>query len=84
MFILGWAGIAAVVPTQRVGRLPVLFWSQLLSVGFLIGCALAPNLNIFATMRFLTSVFSAVPQVTGVYVISDLFPFHLQAQKVCA
>ena len=65
VFLLSWGGIFAVVLMQRVGRLPVLFWSQLLALGFLIGCALAPNLSTFAAMRFLTSVFCATPQVTG-------------------
>ncbi|EKM52283.1 uncharacterized protein PHACADRAFT_260571, partial [Phanerochaete carnosa HHB-10118-sp] len=82
VFLLGWGGIVAVVLMQRVGRLPVLFWSQLLALGFLIGCALAPDLATFAAMRFLTSVFSGVPQVTGLYIVSDIFPFHLQAHKL--
>ncbi len=33
-------------------------------------------------MRYLTAFFSAVPQVTGLYVVSDIFPFHMQARKV--
>lgn len=67
---------------HRMGRLPVLFWTQLLSLGFLIGCTLAPNLKTFAAMRYLTAFFASVPQVTGLYVITDIFPFHLQARKV--
>ncbi|OSD00956.1 MFS general substrate transporter [Trametes coccinea BRFM310] len=82
VFLLGWGGILAVVLMQRLGRLPVLFWSQLLALGFLIGCALSPNLRTFAAMRFLTSFFCGVPQVTGLYVVSDVFPFHLQAHKL--
>ncbi|GJE98654.1 MFS general substrate transporter [Phanerochaete sordida] len=82
VFLLGWGGIFAVVLMQRYGRLPVLFWSQLAALGFLIGCAVAPNLATFAAMRFLTSFFCTVPQVTGLYVVSDIFPFHLQAHKL--
>ncbi|CDO78111.1 hypothetical protein BN946_scf184611.g3 [Trametes cinnabarina] len=82
VFLLGWGGIVAIVLMQRVGRLPVLFWSQLLALGFLIGCALSPNLGTFAAMRLLTSFFCGVPQVTGLYVVGDIFPFHLQARKL--
>lgn len=82
MFLLGWGGLFAVVLMQRIGRLPVLFWSQLLALGFLIGCTLAPNLNTFAAMRFLASVFNPIPHVTGLYIVCDIFPFHLQTRKV--
>ena len=33
---------------RRFGRLPVLFWTQLLALGFLIGATFAPNLATFA------------------------------------
>jgi len=82
VFVLGWTGIFAIMLMHRIGRLPVLFWSQLLSLGFLIGCTLAPNLRTFAAMRYLTAFFSTVPQVTGLYVITDIFPFHMQARKL--
>ncbi|KAF8582553.1 MFS general substrate transporter [Ramaria rubella] len=65
-----WGGIFAVILMRRYGRLPVLFWSQLLSVGFLVA------------MRCLTAFFGTCPQVTGLYVVTDLFPFHLQARKL--
>ena len=32
---------------RRFGRLPVMFWSQVLALGWLIGCTFAPNLNTF-------------------------------------
>ncbi len=32
---------------RRFGRLPVMFWSQVLAMGWLIGCTFAPNLNTF-------------------------------------
>ncbi|KLO19177.1 MFS general substrate transporter [Schizopora paradoxa] len=82
VFLLGWAGIFAIMLMHRIGRLPVLFWSQLISLGFLIGCTLAPNLKTFAAMRYLTAFFSTVPQVTGLYVITDIYPFHVQARKL--
>jgi len=58
IFLLGPGGIVAVFFIKRYGRLPVLFWSQLIGLGFLIGCALAPNLPTFAAMRCLNAFFS--------------------------
>ncbi|GJJ10540.1 hypothetical protein Clacol_004767 [Clathrus columnatus] len=37
IFLLGWGGLFAVMLMRRYGRLPILFWSQLISVGFLVG-----------------------------------------------
>ncbi|KAH9821125.1 major facilitator superfamily domain-containing protein [Melampsora americana] len=82
IFLLGPGGILAVIFVKRYGRLPVLFWSQLIGLGFLIGCALAPTLPIFAAMRCLNAFFSTAPQVMGLYVVNDLYPFHLQARML--
>ncbi|KAF8804778.1 MFS general substrate transporter [Phlegmacium glaucopus] len=82
IFLLGWGGLIAVMLIRRFGRLPILFWSQLLALGFMVGCTFAPNLNTFTAMRCLTAVFGTAPQVTGLYVVTDLYPFHLQARKL--
>ncbi|EIM90062.1 MFS general substrate transporter [Stereum hirsutum FP-91666 SS1] len=82
IFLLGWGGIFAVMLMRRFGRLPVLFWTQVLSLGFLVGCTFAPNLKTFTAMRCLTAFFGTCPQVTGLYVITDMYPFHLQARKL--
>ncbi|EKM49828.1 uncharacterized protein PHACADRAFT_265536 [Phanerochaete carnosa HHB-10118-sp] len=82
IFLLGWGGIFSVMLMRRYGRLPVLFWSQVLSLAFLLGNTFSPNLNTFAAMRCLNGFFGTTPQVTGLYVISDMFPFHLQARKL--
>ncbi|THH30557.1 hypothetical protein EUX98_g3634 [Antrodiella citrinella] len=82
IFLLGWGGIFAVMLMRKYGRLPVLFWSQLLAMGFLIGCTFAPNLKTFTAMRCLNAFFATCPQVTGLFVVTDLFPFHLQARKL--
>ncbi|TFK90089.1 MFS general substrate transporter [Polyporus arcularius HHB13444] len=82
IFLLGWGGIFAVMLMRRFGRLPVMFWSQVLAMGWLIGCTFAPNLNTFTAMRCLNGFFATCPQVTGLYVVTDLFPFHLQARKL--
>lgn len=82
IFLLGWGGLFAVMLIRRLGRLPILFWSQLLALAFLVGCTFAPNLKTFAAMRCLTAFFATAPQVTGLYVVTDLYPFHLQARKL--
>ncbi|KAI0345576.1 MFS general substrate transporter [Trametopsis cervina] len=82
IFLLGWGGIFAVMAIRRYGRLPVLFWTQVISLGFLVGCTFAPNLKTFAAMRCLTAFFGTCPQVTGLYIVTDMYPFHLQARKL--
>ncbi|KIP03999.1 hypothetical protein PHLGIDRAFT_129814 [Phlebiopsis gigantea 11061_1 CR5-6] len=82
IFLLGWGGIFAVMAMRRYGRLPVLFWSQVLSLAFLLGNTFSPNLPVFAAMRCLNGFFGTTPQVTGMYVVTDMFPFHLQARKL--
>uniref|UniRef100_A0A0W0FUV4 Major facilitator superfamily (MFS) profile domain-containing protein n=1 Tax=Moniliophthora roreri TaxID=221103 RepID=A0A0W0FUV4_MONRR len=79
---LGPGGVLAVWFINRYGRLPVLFWSQVFALGFLIGCTFAPNLSTFAAMRCLTAVFGTAPQISGLYVVTDLYPFHLQARML--
>ncbi|KAF9003398.1 MFS general substrate transporter [Cyathus striatus] len=82
IFLLGWGGIFAVMLMRRLGRLPILFWSQVLALGFLVGCTFAPNLKTFTAMRCLTAFFATAPQVTGLFVVTDMYPFHLQARKL--
>ncbi|ORY88677.1 major facilitator superfamily domain-containing protein [Leucosporidium creatinivorum] len=82
IFCLGPGGIIAVMLIKRYGRLPILFWSQFIGLGFLIGCAVAPNLHTFAAMRILNALFSTAPQCAGLFTVCDLFPFHLQARKL--
>ncbi|KIJ06422.1 hypothetical protein PAXINDRAFT_20390 [Paxillus involutus ATCC 200175] len=82
IFLIGWGGIFCVMLMRRFGRLPVLFWTQLLAFGFLIGATFAPDLPTFTAMRCLTGFFGTCPQVTGLFVVTDIFPFHLQARKL--
>ncbi|KIY43094.1 MFS general substrate transporter [Fistulina hepatica ATCC 64428] len=82
IFLLGFGGIFAIMGMRRYGRLPILFWTQLLALGFLIGCTFAPNLKVFTAMRCLNGFFSTTPQVTGLYIVNDMYPFHLQARML--
>ncbi|KAI0039708.1 MFS general substrate transporter, partial [Auriscalpium vulgare] len=100
IFVVGWGCIFSVILIRRYGRLPVIFWSQILALSFLVGCTFAPNLKTFAAMRVLSSFFGTTPQVAvtftftlcqallsspmqqGLYVVTDMYPFHLQARKL--
>ncbi|KAF7341173.1 Efflux pump rdc3 [Mycena venus] len=82
IFLVGWGGLFAVILIRRYGRLPILFWSQVLGLLFMLGLTIAPNLNTFTAMRCLAGFFSSAPQVTGLYVVTDMYPFHLQARKL--
>ncbi|KAG6849252.1 hypothetical protein H0H93_010001 [Arthromyces matolae] len=55
---------------------------KVLAFSFLIGATFAPDLNTFTAMRCLTAFFGTAPQVTGLYIVTDLFPFHIQARKL--
>ncbi|KAJ7806430.1 MFS general substrate transporter [Mycena olivaceomarginata] len=82
VFLIGWGGVFVVILIRRYGRLPILFWSQVLALLFFLGATIAPDLNTFAAMRCLTGFFGTAPQITGLYVVTDMYPFHLQARKV--
>ncbi|KAI0318085.1 major facilitator superfamily domain-containing protein [Amylostereum chailletii] len=82
IFLLGWGGLFAVMLMRRYGRLPILFWSQVFALGWLVGCTFAPTLKTFTAMRCLNAFFATCPQVTGLFVITDMYPFHLQARKL--
>jgi len=85
IFLIGWGGIVWVILARRFGRLPVLFWTQLLALGFLIGATFAPNLPTFAAMRCLTAFFWVVPpghwSVRGHRHVS-ISPSSTEAQRV--
>ncbi|KAG6825209.1 hypothetical protein H0H92_004387 [Tricholoma furcatifolium] len=82
IFLLGPGGLMAIFFVKRYGRLPVLFWSQVLALAFLLGATFSPTLKTFTAFRCLTAFFGTAPQVTGLYVVTDLYPFHIQARKL--
>ncbi|KAH9950836.1 MFS general substrate transporter [Amylocystis lapponica] len=82
IFLIGVGSPFAVMLVRRYGRLPVLFWSQVLAAAFLVGCTFAPNLRVFTIMRCLTGLVGNCPQVIGLYIVTDMFPFHLQTRKL--
>ncbi|KAK1750474.1 major facilitator superfamily [Echria macrotheca] len=82
IFMQGPGGLLSVPLCQRYGRLPVLFWSQLLSLAFTIGATFAPDYASFTAMRTLQGFFGAAPQVIGLSIVHDMFFFHERARKV--
>ncbi|KAG9243373.1 major facilitator superfamily domain-containing protein [Calycina marina] len=81
-FLQGVGGVLVVPITQRCGRLPVLFWSQILSCATVIAAALSPGYAGFAAARTLQGLFSTAPQVIGLSIIHDMFFFHEHARKI--
>jgi MFS family permease len=82
IFMQGPGGLLAVPLAQRYGRLPVLFWSQFLTLVVSIGADGAKNYAGFTACRTLQGFFAAPPQVLGLSIIHDMFFFHERARKV--
>ena len=78
----GPGGLLAVPLCQRYGRLPVLFWSQFLSLVVTIGATLAHSYAGFTACRTLQGFFGAPPQVIGLSIVHDVFFFHERARKI--
>ncbi|CAH7666320.1 major facilitator superfamily domain-containing protein [Phakopsora pachyrhizi] len=80
-FLLGPGGILSVILVKRYGRLPILFWSQVLGLAFLIGCTFAPTLNVFAG-KCLNAFFSTAPQIMGLYFINGKLTNQFEIEKL--
>ena len=63
-------------------RLPVLFWSQFLTLVCTIAANFAPTYAGFTAARTLQGFFGAAPQIIGLSVIYDLFFWHERARKI--
>ncbi|KAF2093009.1 MFS general substrate transporter [Rhizodiscina lignyota] len=82
IFMQGPGGLLAVPLCQRFGRLPVLFWSQFLTLICTIGATYAKGYAGFTACRTLQGFFGAAPQVIGLSMIHDMFFFHERARKI--
>jgi MFS family permease len=63
-------------------RLPVLFWSQVLSCTVVLGAALAPTYTGFTVCRTLQGLFNTAPQMIGLLIINDIFSSFEYARKI--
>lgn len=82
IFMQGPGGLIAVPLAMRYGRLPVLFWSQFLSLIATIGATGAHSYAGFTACRTLQGFFGSAPQVIGLCIIHDMFFLHQRAQVV--
>jgi len=80
--MLGVGGLVAVPFTQRVGRIPVLWWTMFLSLWMVLFATLSPNNIVFIVARCLQGLFTTAPQVIGLSFIHDMFFFHEHARKI--
>jgi predicted MFS family arabinose efflux permease len=72
IFMQGPGGLLAVPLVQRFGRLPVLFWSQLLSAIVVMAAAVSPNYAYFTAFRTIQGFVNTAPQVIGLSIVHDL------------
>ena len=72
LFLQGPGGLFAVPLVQRFGRLPVLFWSQLLAALMVMAAALSPDYATFTAFRALQGFVNSAPQVIGLSIIHDM------------
>lgn len=76
-------GALATVPfAQRFGRLPVLFWSQLLTMIATVATTYTQPYGGFAFFRTMQGLFGIAPQVIGLSICHDIFFFHERARKI--
>lgn len=82
LFLQGAGGVIAVPLIQRIGRLPVLFWSQFLCAIAVTCAAVSPNYACFTAFRALQGFVNTAPQVIGLSVVHDMFFFHERTRRV--
>ncbi|BGP15366.1 hypothetical protein JCM10213_001442 [Rhodosporidiobolus nylandii] len=82
VLLLGLGGIVAIPPLYFWGRLPVLFWTQLLGTGMILGSVLCQSFTAYYALRPLTSLFLTAGQVIGLTFVKDMFFFHEHARKI--
>ena len=75
-------GLLAVPLIQRYGRLPVLFWSQLLTALFLALASISPGFGSFTAFRTLQGLVNTAPQVLGLAMVHDIYFFHERTRKI--
>jgi MFS family permease len=56
-----------------IGRLPVWFWSQIITMFMVLGATLSNSWEVFTIFRSLQGFFGTVPQVVGLPIIYDMY-----------
>ena len=76
IFMNGIGAVLCVPLCQRYGRMPVLFWSQLLACACVIAATLSPTYGGFVAARTLQGMFGSPPQVVGLAIVHDMYFFR--------
>ncbi|GAA6020660.1 hypothetical protein JCM10207_007814 [Rhodosporidiobolus poonsookiae] len=82
VLFLGIGGLIWIPPLYFWGRLPVLFWTQLIGTFLVLGSVLVNDFNSYYALRPLTSVFLTAGQTIGLTFVKDMFFFHEHARKI--
>ncbi|GAM37337.1 hypothetical protein TCE0_023f07177 [Talaromyces pinophilus] len=73
ILLQGFGGIFAVPFIEAYGRLPIWFWSQVVTMFMVLGATLSTSYLVFTTFRSLQGFFGTVPQVVGLSIIHDMY-----------
>ncbi|EED15932.1 MFS transporter, putative [Talaromyces stipitatus ATCC 10500] len=73
ILLQGFGGIFAVPLIEAYGRLPIWFWSQVITMFMVLGATLSTSYPVFTTFRSLQGLFGTVPQVVGLSIIHDMY-----------
>lgn len=73
ILLQGFGGIFAVPFIEAYGRLPVWFWTQVITMFMVLGATLSTSWGVFTTFRSLQGLFGTVPQVVGLSIIHDMY-----------
>ncbi|OKL58373.1 hypothetical protein UA08_06291 [Talaromyces atroroseus] len=73
ILLQGFGGIFAVPFIEAYGRLPVWFWTQVVTMFMVLGATLSTSWTMFTTFRSLQGFFGTVPQVVGLSIIHNMY-----------
>jgi MFS family permease len=81
-FMLGVGGLFTVWFSAYFGRLPVLFWFQIIATITVAWCAAAQSFNSYMTARILNGFFAVCAAGGGLMFINDMFFFHHRPRMI--
>ncbi|GAA6036099.1 hypothetical protein JCM8097_006614 [Rhodosporidiobolus ruineniae] len=82
VLFLGIGGLIWIPPLYFWGRLPVLFWTQVIGTLMVLGSVLVHDFSAYYALRPLTSLFLTAGQTIGLTFVKDIFYFHEHARKI--
>lgn len=86
VYILGFAfGPLVLAPLSEIyGRVPVYHGCNVGFIAFVIGCALAPSMDVMIAFRFLSGLFGSCVVTNGGGSLADMFPQERRAAAMSA